>query len=1066
MPATPSLKLLNERIEVLSKTPGFESAQAVVSAIVSLLGVENKDAWRLFHDSEGKLRANSHWFLRAEGYADRLATYEVAKGNGKNLDIKVYWVQKPDKSVIHWVAALTPNFEDAPYLASENVGIDFVIPEKADRVLVVLSKEHTLRVIELKDRLTPTADAIFTQWSQGVDFANKAQLHTVLWNSFDFEPTNRKFYKEISSYFVELKQHLHTHCPQLFDDHGAALFVNRLIGRLIFCWFLDKKKIINEEAAYFETRGADSTTHYRTKLEALFFRVLNTPIEERPAGTDMRTPFLNGGLFEAKASDFEGEECVTFPADYMDRLFATLRHYNFTTDESSSTYQQVAIDPEMLGRIFENLLAEQREETGEQARKAKGAFYTPREIVDYMCRESLREYLHTAIGDVPGRDEQLSKLIDKKPHEFRDQQRNYRRDLQPFKHDLLRALESLTVLDPACGSGAFPMGMLQLLLETYERLESDFDPYKKKLTIIKNNIFGVDIEPMAVDIARLRAWLSIIVDEDGATGRIEPLPNLDFKFVCANTLVPLDDTKGLFDKLDDEKLLEVRDEYFRAKKLSRKQELRDKFLKLLDGKSGMDSIFASKREQMLKTYRPFVAENVTAFFDPRIMFGIEEGFGIVIGNPPYVQLQKLKIPEDLRATYEKTYDTYDKRGDLYCLFYERAVNLLAVHGIISYITSNSWLRTLYGKSLRHFLLTSADPFILVNIEDAQVFESATVEACIFFARKGQWSGKLIGAAINQPSKERISLGKYMQQNAVPINKLDVELGWLIGGVESQELKAKIERMGKLLLEWKIKINFGVKTGFNEAFIVDEETKVNLEDAHPSASKVIKPMLRGRDVEKYRITDPKLYLLFIPWHFPDPIDLGKIQKETENKFSQEYPSVYDHLLKYKDKLKLRNQAEVGIRYEWYALQRCAATYFADFIKPKIIWGELSDEPKFAYDDQGYYAEATLFIMTGDHLKYLLAIMNSRLGKWYFEQISTTSGMGTNRWKKYKIEMFPVVVPTENQEREIVSLVDQVITAKVGDSHSPKAQELERAIDEKIYALYQIADEEKSLIEKSK
>lgn len=1049
MPSS-AIQVLDARIKALSQAPGFEAAQSVVEAVIALLGIDAAGTWRLFNDSGRKLRDNSHWFMKAEEYADRLATYEVAKENDKNLGLKVYWTKKIEKSVIHWITALTPNFEDAPYLANENIGIDFVIPETADRVLVILSKEHVLRVIELKDRLTHTAHDIFGQWVQGIDFSNKAQVHAVLWKSFDFEPTNRTFYKQISSFFTEQKQYLLSNRPDLFSDYTAALFANRLIGRLIFCWFLDKKGVINREIGYFETSAHDATTHYRTKLEPLFFNVLNTPVEERAAGTDAVTPFLNGGLFEAKETDYREQDCLQFPADYFDRLFKDLNHYNFTTDESSSTYQQVAIDPEMLGRIFENLLAEQREETGEQARKAKGAFYTPREIVDFMCRESLREYLRTSIGEASGRDEQLSKLLDKMPHEFRDQQRNYRRDLQPFKHDLLKALEELTVLDPACGSGAFPMGMLQLLLETHERLESDFDPYKKKLTIIKNNIFGIDIEPMAVEIARLRAWLSIIVDEEGESDRVEPLPNLDFKFVCANTLVPLSEVKGLFDDLDDEKLIEIRDEYFRARKFSRKQELRDKYQKTLYGKKGTEGMFASEREKQLKSYHPFKTESVANFFDPRVIFGIEEGFGIVIGNPPYVQLQKMKISDELRAVYEKKYQTYEKRGDLYCLFYERAVELLASHGIISYVTSNSWMRTLYGKSLRHLLVEKADPFILVNIEDAQIFESATVEACIFFARKGLWKGGLKGVAITGKDDVRVSLARYLDQKGVDISKLDEAQGWLIGGLEVQDLKQKIESKGKYLKEWAISIFRGVTTGCNEAFIINKDTANALISEDSESKEVIQPTLRGRDVSKYRAVSPDLFLIFTRRGVN--IDL--------------YPTVKKYLLERRAILEPRPREHEGEwlgrkpgTYRWFEIQDNTA-YFEEFHKPKIIWGELSNEPKFAYDEDGYYAEATLFIMTGEHLKYLLAVMNSHLGKWYFEQISTTSGMGTNRWKKYKIEMFPVAAPKPDQEQALVELVDKVIEVKKGNGDSTM---LEQEIDQKVYELYGLTDQEKMLIE---
>ncbi len=1058
------LRQIDNALHSLAANHSFQGTQAVINAVIALLGVSGEpDGWRLFSDSAGKIRSNGHWFMPADGYADRRAVYEVAKGNDRKLDFKTYWVQNTNKSVIHWVTAITPNFEDAPWLASENVGIDFVIPEKADRVFVVLSKEHALRVIELRDRLSPTASEIFSKWTQPFNFSNKAQLHQILWDSFNFEAINKVFYKTISSFFTELKQHLLSKSKDLFDDHSAALFVNRLIGRIIFCWFIDKKGILNTEVNYFQTNGLAASEHYRTKLETLFFRILNTPVDERISGLDIKTPFLNGGLFEAKTGDHEGDVRVSFPADYFDRLYEFLRRYNFTTDESSSTFQQVAIDPEMLGRIFENLLAEQIEETGEQARKAKGAFYTPREIVDYMCKESLREYLRSRIPETTDRDEQLAKLLDKKPHEFRDQQRNYRGDLKPYKHDILEALEELTVLDPACGSGAFPMGMLQLLLETYDRLESDYDPYKKKLTIIKNNIFGVDIEPMAVEIARLRAWLSIIVDEDVSDGRIEPLPNLDFKFVCANSLMPLDHAEGLYDTLKEDQLIEIRDEYFRARKHSRKQELREKFETLVKGKNGMDGMFSSDREKQLKTYQPFNAENTATFFDPQIMFGIENGFGVVIGNPPYVQLQKMKISEVQRASYASVYSTYEKRGDLYCLFYERGANLLSKGGIISYITSNSWLRTLYGKSLRKFLVTKADPFILINIENAQVFEAATVEACIFFARKGSWQGKLTGAVLTSEQHERTSLANFVEKNSVNIEKLDEQNGWLVGNEDSQNLKQKIDDIGKPVKELGIRINFGIKTGYNQAFIFGGTVREEIVRENPQSAELIKPILRGRNVQKffYEFGDEWMFVIPSGW-----TDLHRGDMNPEEFFKTQHPSIYSYLQHIGATVKAKGKGlydrEDQGKY-WWELRSC--DYYDDFVRPKIIWGELSDEPKFAFDDQGYFAEATLFILTGEHLKFLVAVLNSALGKWYFEQISTTSGMGTNRWKKYKIEILPVVVPNDKDESELISLVDRLTDLRKDHGSSDVAHGLENEINEKIFNLYGITDKEKRIIEGS-
>lgn len=1035
------LRQIDNALHSLAANHSFQGTQAVINAVIALLGVSGEpDGWRLFSDSAGKIRSNGHWFMPADGYADRRAVYEVAKGNDRKLDFKTYWVQNTNKSVIHWVTAITPNFEDAPWLASENVGIDFVIPEKADRVFVVLSKEHALRVIELRDRLSPTASEIFSKWTQPFNFSNKAQLHQILWDSFNFEAINKVFYKTISSFFTELKQHLLSKSKDLFDDHSAALFVNRLIGRIIFCWFIDKKGILNTEVNYFQTNGLAASEHYRTKLETLFFRILNTPVDERISGLDIKTPFLNGGLFEAKTGDHEGDVRVSFPADYFDRLYEFLRRYNFTTDESSSTFQQVAIDPEMLGRIFENLLAEQIEETGEQARKAKGAFYTPREIVDYMCKESLREYLRSRIPETTDRDEQLAKLLDKKPHEFRDQQRNYRGDLKPYKHDILEALEELTVLDPACGSGAFPMGMLQLLLETYDRLESDYDPYKKKLTIIKNNIFGVDIEPMAVEIARLRAWLSIIVDEDVTDGRIEPLPNLDFKFVCANTLIPLDHSEGLYDTLNVDQLIEIRDEYFRARKYTRKQELREKFSVLIKGK-GMNGMFASEREKQLKTYQPFNAENSALFFDSRVMFGMVDGFNIVIGNPPYISHDKFQLPEEVLNGYR----SYQPFADLYCYFFELAILLTQKkHGVVSFITSNSYIKAEYGKGLRKLLSETSTLINLINIDQSQVFESATVNTAILISKSQLTDADV--TIFNAPYDNKdTDFRKYIQVNSFSKkSSYFTESPWLLIGGKTADLIDKIRMSGKTLEKLKTKIRLGLATGANEAFVLSEEVKQKLIEQDPRNAEVIKPVLRGRDISRFSYRQ-KLYILLTKNGIDVPND---------------YPFVYEYLKGFGE--AFMNRGAKG--QHWTNLRACA--FFDDFKKDKIVWIELTTKSKFAMCKEEIYLLNSCYFMIapdGYNSSALLGVLNSQLIQFYMDVVSQTSGMGTNRWINVVVKDFPV--PDLSNTKDVIDLaqlVDEITNLKHADPEA-NTNLLESQVNRMVYELYGLSDEEIMLIE---
>lgn len=1053
------LRKIDDALRSLAEHHSFQETQAVINAVIALLGVTSEsDGWRLFSDSAGKIRSNGHWFMPADGYADRRAVYEVAKGNNWKLDFKAYWVQNTNKSVIHWVTAITPNFEDAPWLASENVGIDFVIPEKADRVFVVLSKEHALRVIELRDHLSPTASEIFSKWTQSFNFSNKAQLHQILWDSFNFEAINKVFYKTISSFFTELKQHLLSKSKDLFDDHSAALFVNRLIGRIIFCWFIDKKGILNTEVNYFQTNGLTASEHYRTKLETLFFRILNTPVDERVSGLDIKTPFLNGGLFEAKTGDHEGDPRVSFPADYFDRLYEFLRRYNFTTDESSSTFQQVAIDPEMLGRIFENLLAEQIEETGEQARKAKGAFYTPREIVDYMCKESLREYLRSRIAETMDRDEQLAKLLDKKPHEFRDQQRNYRGDLKPYKHDILEALEELTVLDPACGSGAFPMGMLQLLLETYDRLESDYDPYKKKLTIIKNNIFGVDIEPMAVEIARLRAWLSIIVDEDVSDGRIEPLPNLDFKFVCANSLMLLDHAEGLYDTLKEDQLIEIRDEYFRARKHSRKQELREKFETLVKGKNGMNGMFSSDREKQLKTYQPFNAENTAAFFDPQIMFGIENGFNIVIGNPPYVRHEKIK---HLKPLFER-FAVYTGTADLLVYFYERGYEVLAEKGILTFITSNKFMRAKYGENLRRFLRKELNIKEIVDFGELPVFASAATFPAIYVTQK---TDKKTETSFTQiKSMDQLSdLASAIVKGKSSMSESAFEIkGWALSNTGEISILDKMKSAGMLLSDYVHDgVKYGIKTGCNEAFIVDRAVRDQLIEQDTKAEDFIKPFVNGDDIRKYKVDFKEKYLIAIPSGWTDS---HRGDTEPETFFRTRYPSIYMHLKQVGDRATVSKGKGLYERDDqgkyWWELRACA--YYDAFLHSKIIFPEIAMSSRFALDETGVFGNKTTFIIPGNDL-YLLGLLNSKAVWFFLTKICATMGNPSQggRLNLQKIYLEKVPIATSSQEDH--SAIQNLVRSIIGVNDPAQIATIQAEIDRKVYQLYGFSTEEIRIVE---
>lgn len=699
----------NELLGKLEDNPTIETGIELANQIVSLFGeVNTKSVEDVFESSLELPNAERYdsWFQPHPIFKSDRACFDLA--DAPLLQAKFYWLKKRSRQILAGGVHFTPNYEDEEFTHNERykVGLDFFLSPNGKSLQVVLSNRGNLRIVELSGRLNNTQKEIFEKWIGAGSLKSQEALHTTLWESFKLKSVNQKFYDGVSNSFTELLQHLKSIDK---DEEEAKLFASRLLGRLLFCWFLRKKGIIDESVGYFNAQSTDATSYYKQSLERLFFLTLNTPIDERDEltkqhqkalfpellvddqlslfKTDQKTPYLNGGLFEPHDNDWYKDDLLTLPEGFFTNLYNHFEEFNFTTDESSPEYEQIAIDPEMLGRVFESLLATQIDDTGEQARKAKGAFYTPREIVGYMCRESLREYLYNELDDEDSAREAINNLLDISDSEWAKAKSNNVRDkIKSYRANIIDALDKVTILDPACGSGAFPMGMLQLMLKTYERIENRFDPYATKLSVIQNNIFGVDIEPMAVEIARLRAWLSLVVDE-GDGKDIAPLPNLDFKFVCANSLMPLDGN-GQSSLLSDndlhEKLKELRNKYFNARKPESKKKLQADYYKLINQKT----LFDDRRTKQLQSFNPFINLHPADFFSADQMFGVSNGFRIVIGNPPY----GAKVPNSDKKIYRDYYASAKtipgkQKGslDTFALFIDMGYNELSKLGNLSYI---------------------------------------------------------------------------------------------------------------------------------------------------------------------------------------------------------------------------------------------------------------------------------------------------------------------------------------------------------------------------------------------
>ena len=888
------------------------------------------------------------------------------------------------------------------------------------------------------------------------------------------------------------------------DREDIDIKIIRLITRLMFVWFIKQKGLIPERIfdisflstilKDFDAQSESNGIFYNAILQNLFFATLNRAITDedgnqrkfaKASKRDIKTlyryaelfciseeevislfaevPFLNGGLFECldKTRYIDGVE-VAYNLDGFSRndmkfadgrykhravipnilffepqrgLISILSRYNFTIEENSPEEQQVALDPELLGKVFENLLGAYNPETKETARNQSGSFYTPREIVNYMVDESLIAYLG---------DSSFVRSIfhpDFVPDELRWS------DYQMISGKL----KSVKIFDPACGSGAFPMGLLNRIVDVLQKIDTDTTTYDLKLKIIENCLYGCDIQSIAAQITKLRFFISLICDCERDPSKpnfgIPTLPNLETKFVTANTLIARKN-KGkevqgnLFvdSQINEikQQLRNCRHQHFNASSAAKKvrlrkldEELRGKLTELLS--EGFESQLGAEQ---LAAWNPYDQNAVSPFFDSEWMFGITDGFDIVIGNPPYIQLQN-NGGELARLYQDCHFKTFARTGDIYCLFYERGWQLLKNGGHLCFITSNKWMRAGYGEKTREFFADETNPIQLIDFAGVKIFESATVDTNILLFSKSANQHKTICAVTSKENKDSVkNLSDFVQQQNT-VCEFSSSDAWVILSPIEQSIKRKIEAVGTPLKDWNINIYRGVLTGYNDAFIISTEKRNEIlancqtEDERQRTAELIRPVLRGRDIKRYGYVENGLYL--INTHNGIRGKIPRIRIE-------DYPSIKSHLDQYWDKIEKRaDQGDTP-----YNLRNCA--YLDDFSKQQIVWIELSDEPKFAFAEN-VTSVNTVFFMTGEHILHLLGLLNSKLITWYFRHcIGTTSGVGTNRWLKYTIEQIPMA-PTS---------VDLEIMAKEICQHYSKDKD--NKIDLLVCQLYDLNSEE--------
>ncbi|HEE6706727.1 TPA: Eco57I restriction-modification methylase domain-containing protein [Campylobacter coli] len=449
-----------------------------------------------------------------------------------------------------------------------------------------------------------------------------------------------------------------------------------------------------------------------------------------------------------------------------------------------------------------------------------------------------------------------------------------------------------------------------------------------------------------------------------------------------------------------------------------------------------------------------------------------KGFDLIIGNPPYIRQEELK---ELKPHLAKNYKVYKGTSDIYTYFYELGFNVLKENGILSFITSNKYTRAGYGEALREFLLKNTYILKYIDLNGIKVFDSATVDTSILcFEKSKSKDNKFKYLALSNEILKTCAynIGLYKDFAEFSQNSLSKE-SFTFSDENTSALKAKIERIGTPLKEWQgLNIYRGILTGYNEAFIITTEKRNEIlanckdEAEKERTAKLIRKMLRGRDIKRYSYEWAGLWVIFIPWHFPN-VEKPKTMLENEQDLKEQYLSLYKHLLSHKERLSKRNKEETGIRYEWYCLQRWGANYYQEFEREKIVYPcIMAKEPCFSYETSFAFAMAPANIITSnsDILKYILAFLNSDF--IYLMLIKFYMGGGiegelkTNNLEKLSIPK--INSKNEKLADELINLVDEILKAKEQDKNA-NTQELENKINSLVYKLYNLTEDEIKIIE---
>ena len=1110
----------------------------------------------------------------------------------------------------------------------------------------------------LGDKRYPSFDELYKHWME----------------VFSAQPLTKGFYRDLFEWYQwavapETKVSFPGDVSTQDDDReDIDTRVIRLITRLMFVWFIKQKGLVPNsifDVNYlgsilkdFDPQSATDTNYYQAILQNLFFGTLNRAIIEdgerrefaKAAKSDVKNlyryeelfsisedevielfssvPFLNCGLFECqdKSKTLDGVErrfyndgfsrnalrwkdgTYKYRATVPNILFfhpekgivSIFNRYVFTIEENTPQDVQVALDPELLGKVFENLLGAYNPETKETARNQSGSFYTPREIVQYMVNESLVAHLKRTVDDKL--EDKFRQLLDFTSHEVEltDEQ----------KHQIVHALFTCKILDPACGSGAFPMGMLQQMVHILRQVDPNNEQwrevlldmasddsrrafgiadeeernkkldeikntfnnalnspdYTRKLYIIESCIYGVDIQPIAMLITRLRFFITLIceqneimLDKPEDNFGIKTLPNLESKFVAANSLISADIHKYNNDWTQDsvlailkDELMAIRRRHFYTRKRSEKIRLlrddekkreqihehinklvgepnekriaelqhtiKDKEMELAKyqgerwieesvqtdmfsdpqivrydaNKRFRDIINATItncRNDILREkqksipsgfeaavlqvtdWNPYDQNSVSPFLDIEWMFGVRDGFDIVIGNPPYRRIQGIRSDNSEYADYlSRNYKAATGSFDLYVCFAERAMELCNNDGFVNFIMPIKWSNGAMGKGLRRICSENKAAQRIINFGSYQVFNASTYTALQWFKKD---SDVLLYNELDRDLLSNKELSGYLEGltkpdfSEIPSDKLNAE-AWVLTPKENNEILIKLMCQPCVVSDFFYKIFQGLATGKDDVFFLHQcKYNENIVIAYSNMLGsdveleigIVKPLLKGEDVHRYdNIKTDRIVLL------PYMQDYSLMK---ESYIQTNYPKAYSYLKLFEKELKDRENGRFDIDGKWFQFSRKQGLTSAETMK--LVAPEISLGGNYAFDEKGQFYSTTKiygYIKKNDvksSYKSLMAILNSKV-MWYFmRNTGYVLRGGYYTFKTNYVKPFPM--PSDEAiiaiEPVLIPLVDKVLLAKKNNPKADTSTE-EREIDNIVFDLYGLTEEERNEI----